>query len=325
MPQEFKGEPTCSVYEYIKSNTRDGRLPEGFSIPWLEDMWAPGAHDGTVLNHMIPIELAPDPERDGKILHGLKLMASENNGAHMEKVFDIFEELDHKDSIVRLYDPIVRLIAEHQKEMDLRVLLQFGDFLICSGTSLLAVKLGLSVISPFSAPFVEEVMMEFGIYDEFTYYAARTLSRGIWPNGNEELFSLAKKVHGWGRIHAVEWLEPKTQEIRDWLLYEGADNRVIPQYSANICLQKAEALKRLDGCLTAKEYEAIGKLILESLTEGPCRGVADGELLLPKFIGKAKEFRADPEVFEQISDAADEYGLSPEMKEAAKRLAGFIP
>ena len=76
---------------------------------------------------------------------------------------------------------------------------------------------------------------------------------------------------------------------------------------------------------TAKEYEAIGKLILESLTEGPCRGVADGELLLPKFIGKAKEFRADPEVFEQISDAADEYGLSPEMKEAAKRLAGFIP
>ena len=218
-----------------------------------------------------------------------------------------------------------KLMKEHQKEMDLRVLLQFGDFLICSGTSLLAVKLGLSVISPFSAPFVEEVMMEFGIYDEFTYYAARTLSRGIWPNGNEELFSLAKKVHGWGRIHAVEWLEPKTQEIRDWLLYEGADNRVIPQYSANICLQKAEALKRLDGCLTAKEYEAIGKLILESLTEGPCRGVADGELLLPKFIGKAKEFRADPEVFEQISDAADEYGLSPEMKEAAKRLAGFIP
>ena len=67
---------------------------------------------------MIPIELAPDPERDGKILQGLKLMASENNGAHVEKVFDIFEELDHKDSIVRLYDPIVRLIAEHQKEMD---------------------------------------------------------------------------------------------------------------------------------------------------------------------------------------------------------------
>ena len=320
MSQESAVNPTCSIYEYIKENTKDGHLPEEFEIPWLKDMWAPGAHDGVALYHMLPI--ASDAERDQKILEVLKLMASENNGVHVDEVFTIIEELDKKDSIVRLYDPIIRMIASHQKEMDLHTLLQFGDFLICKGTSLLAVKLGLNVIAPFNAPFVEDVAMEFGVYDEFTYYAARILSNDCWPNGHAKLFKLAKNVKGWGRIHAVEWLEPETPEIRDWLLFEGANNTVIPQYSANICLQKAEAEKRLDRSLTANEYIAIGKLIHESLVQGPCRGVTDGEQLLSKYIFKAQEFPTDPELIRIVLEAADEYNLNQKVIEAAKRLIG---
>ena len=320
MSQESAVNPTCSIYDYIKGNTKDGRLPEGFRIPWLQDMWAPGAHDGVALNHMIPIALKPDPERDQKILEALKLMASENNGDHVDEVFAIAEELDKKDSIVRLYDPIIRMIAEHQKEMDLLTLLQFGDFLICKGTSFLAVKLGLSVIAPFNAPFVEDVAVEFGVYDEFTYYAARILTNACWPDGNAKLFELARNVKGWGRIHAVEWIRPETPEIRDWLLFEGADNTIIPQYSANICLQKAEAKKRLEDSLTADEYTAIGKLIRESLVQGPCRGVTDGEELLSKYILKAQEFPTDPELIPMILEAAEEYNLNKNVIEAAKRL-----
>lgn len=320
MSQENTVNPICPIYECIKNNTKDGRLPEGFEIPWLKDMWAPGAHDGVALNHMIPIELSPDPERDQKILEALKFMASPNNGEHVEEVFAIIEELDEKDSIVRLYDPIVRIIASHQKEMDLHTLLQFGDFLICKGTSLLAVKLGLSVIAPFKAPFVEDVAMEFGVYDEFTYYAARILTKDCWPSGNAKLFELAKNVKGWGRIHAVEWLKPETPEIRDWILFEGANNTIIPQYSANICLQKAEAEKRLESSLTADEYAAIGKLIRESLVQGPCRGVTDGEQLLSKYILKAQEFPTDQELIRVILEDADEYNLNKDVIEAAKRL-----
>ncbi|MBR4502183.1 MAG: hypothetical protein IKP22_09870 [Clostridia bacterium] len=315
--------PRQIIYEYIKSNTKDGRLPEGFDIPWLEDVWAPGAQDGVALQHMVPIGSTRDPERDEKILKGLKLMASENNAAHVDEVFAVFGELDKKDSIVRLFDPIVRTIASRREELDLMALLDFGDFLICNGTSLLAVKLGLNVLAPFSVPFVEEVAMEFGVYDEFTYYAARILGNRQWPNGNAELFDLAKNVRGWGRIHAVEWLVPATQEIRDWLLFEGADNTVIPQYSADICLQKAEAEKRLEGQLTEKEYYAIENLIRESLTPGgPCPGVTDGDRLLPKFIEKAAVFPPDTGVIRMILDSAAEYGLDQSTIETAKKLAG---
>ncbi len=318
MSEETGSRATAPIYEYIKMNTKDGRLPEGFEIPWLKDMWAPGAHDGVLLNHMVPPE--PDPEREKKILEGLKLMAAEDNGDHIDEVFSVFEELDRGPGIVRLFDEIGKTLFIHQQELDLDKLLQFSDWLLCKGISLLAVKLGLTVLSGFAAPFVEEVMMEMGVYDEFTYYAARTLSRESWPKGNEELFALAKNVNGWGRIHSVEWLRPETQEIRDWLLFEGSDNTVIPQYSSDICLQKAAAEQLLDGDLTAEKFGAVGKLIRQSLERGPCTGVTNGDRLLPKYIAKAKDYPADRDTIRMILDAAEAYRLSRETIDASKLL-----
>ena len=311
-------ESTKSIYYYIKANTKDGRLPEGFKIPWLDSGWAPGAHDGVLLNHMPPLK--PDSNREIDILGTLMLMSAENYGDYASQIFRTLEKLDGEFGIVRLCDEINQIMFDHQKELNLENMLRFSDWILCEGISLLAIKAALTIISCYTVPWVEEVMMEVGIYDEFTYFSVRMLSRSIWPKGNDEIFTLAKKVHGWGRIHAVDMIEPETQEIRDWLLYEGAENTVMCQYSSDICLQKAEAEKRLDGFLSAKEYEAIGKLIRESLEGGPCRGVSNGEQLLPKYIGKAKEFRPDPDTIKLILEAADEYSLSEETIAQGKLL-----
>ena len=320
--EEITEEPSCSIYEYIKKNTKDGALPEGFKIPWLDSIWAPGAHDGIVLNHMVPLVQMPSEEREGKILEALKLMADENNGEHLGEVFEIFEKLDGEYGIVRLYDAICGTIGEHAQELNLPKLLMCADGLLCHGVSLLAVKLGLTILSVFLADFVEEVMMEMGIYDEFTYYAARTLSRDAWPKGNEELFDLAQKTHGWGRIHAVDWLRPDTQEIKDWLLFEGSKNTVMAQYSSDMCLQKAAAIERLEGSPSAEEYKAIGELIRESLESGgPCPGLTDGEQLLTKYAEKANEYLVDQEILEMIVSVADEYNLSEETRQLVQKLA----
>lgn len=301
-------QPECPIYEYIKKHTEDGRLPEGFQIPWIRGMWAPGAQDGVYLYHMAPLQ--PDPAREQQILEALTIMSEAETTDAAREVFDIFEEIEETTSIVRLYDEIIRVIAAHQADLDLENLLNFGDWLICYGVSLLSVKLGLTVIAAFNVPFVEEVMTEFGVYDEFTYYAARVLTQGNWANGNEELFTLAKNVRGWGRIHAVEYLRPETQEIRDWLLYEGADNEIMSQYSADVCLQKAGAENRLDSGLSAREFEAIGKLLEAALVEaGPRPGITDGERILPKYLAKEGQFPIDPRLKQMILNSAGEYGL----------------
>ena len=48
-----------------------------------------------------------------------------------------------------------------------------------------------------------------------------------WKDGNNEIWNLAKRVHGWGRIHAIEQLEPETNDIRRWLLTDGVRNEVM--------------------------------------------------------------------------------------------------
>ena len=313
-------EPTHPIYEYIKMHTKGGQLPGNFSIPWTEDMWAPGAHDGVFLRHMAPVESMPDADRDRKILKALTLMATEDSLDHIGELFDLLEEIDGKTAVVCLYDEIQRIIYENQDKMDLMRLLNFGDWLICKGVSLLAVKWGLSVISGFTAPFVEEIATEFGVYEEFTYYAARILSRSSWEKGNDELFILAQNTRGWGRIHAVDYLRAETQEIRDWLLYYGADNTVIPQYSADVCLQKAEAGKRLESSLTAEEYKAIGRLIGYTLEPGPCPGLTDGERILSQYLAKAKEYPADHELIRRILEKAEDYRLGPYTVETARQL-----
>lgn len=313
-------EPTSPIYEYIKTHTKEGRLPEDFSIPWIEDAWAPGAHDGVFLKHMAPVESVPDEDRDRRILRALTLTAAEDSLDHIEELFGLLEEIDEKTTVVRLYDEIQRIVYENQDQMDLMNLLNFGDWLISTGVSLLAVKWGLSVIAGFDAPFVGEVATEFGVYEEFTYYAARILSQRIRENGNDELFSLAQNTRGWGRIHAVDYLRAETQEIRDWLLYNGADNTVIPQYSADVCLQKAEAGKRLESSLSAEEYKAIGQLIGYTLEPGPCPGLTDGERILSLYLAKAKEYPADRELIRKILEKAEDYRLGPDAAETARQI-----
>ena len=282
------------LYAIIKENLRDGALPEDFTLDDTASdspvSWAPGAKDGVFLYHMRSPE--PDPAREEKILEALTLI-SKGDTAYDEEIITIFEELDKQVSIVRLYDDIQRTIAHHIQDLDLGAILNYGDYLISYGMSFLAVKIGLTLLGGFKVPFVKEVLLEFGAYDEFTYYAARVLSGSAWEDGNSDLFRLAKNVHGWGRIHAVEYLAPETQEIKDWLLYEGAENTVMQQYSADACLQKAGVLERLDGPVSQQEFGAISRLIGYCIEGGPCPGITNAGQLLPKYLKAAEDHQCD--------------------------------
>lgn len=312
------------IYEMIQENLKNGQLPEGFS---LEDeggsdsiRWAPGARDGVMLNHTAPFE--PDEETNGKILEILKLISDENNARHLERIFGMLEELDKEHSIVKMYDAIRAAVAANQKTLNLMNIAKFGDGMICRGVSFLAVKFGLNLLSGFSMPFVEEVHITFGAYDEFTYYAARCLSSGMWKDGNEQLFRLARNLRGWGRIHAVEYLRPETEEIRDWLLFEGADNTVVRQYSSDICLWKSGAAERLEAGASAEEFETIGGLIGECLESGPCPGLSDAERLLAGYLNAAKDRTYDRELIRTIRDWAEENELNRKIIGAAEKLLG---
>ena len=312
--------PTEPIWELVKRSQTDGRLPKDFRIPWIDGMFAPGARDGISLYHMVTPPR--DPARNGLILKLLRLISEAEDQKNMPEIFRILETLNKQVSWVYLYDEIMSVISANQADLSLGDLLRFSDFLVCKGVDLMTVKAGMCLVGGFVVPFVEDIAMELGPYDEFTYYAARILAGR--KDANPKLFRLAQSVSGWGRIFAVRYLRPDTQEIRDWLLYEGAENTVIPQYSADVCLVKSGASQRLDLPVSRAEYLAIGKLIGYALSDAPgtrpCPGLTDPAGLIPKYLKAARMHRPDSSVLWAIRDAAGLLGLDPKVMEDVKKM-----
>ena len=312
------------ILEYIEKHLHEGELPENFFIAGADNRssakWAPGAMDGMLLYHMTPYQA--DEETKDKILKALTLISEEDNSEHKPQILHIFEQLEKKASVMRMYDTMVCVMLEHISDLNVENLLKFGDYLISFGTSFMVVKFGLTLLSIFTdqLPFIKEINMSLGAYDEFTWFAARYLSSRACRDGNTALFQLAKHVHGWGRIHAVNYLRPETEEISDWILFEGAENTIIPQYSADLCLWKAGALERLERGVSEAEFTAIGKLLEYSLDEGPCRGISDADRLLPAYLSAANHFPLNRGLVRSICYYSFRTVMDPHIRETAEQL-----
>lgn len=84
---------------------------------------------------------------------------------------------------------------------------------------------------------------------------------------------MAKKTEGWGRVHVVDMLEPESEEIRDWLLREGINNYVMPEYSALTCYEKAGVAERLERGVDHGEFSAITSIVCAALSDEPVAGL----------------------------------------------------
>jgi hypothetical protein len=83
------------------------------------------------------------------------------------------------------------------------------------------------------------------------------------------IWKLAKQVHGWGRIRAVERLaKTQSSEIKAWLLREGLQNAVMFEYSAYTCAISGGLLDALQGETIDDELLTGAAQILEALVRG---------------------------------------------------------
>ena len=261
-----------SIYERISGSLVDGVLPDGFSLPDEADSapvkFAPGAFDGICIYHMGLDEL----DDEGRAELG-RALASASTGDRAE-TDALFFEWTKKHRAISMVDEVQNYVRDHKEELKIGYMYQSAKYMVLHSTHVECVKIGLELLEMFKGPMadVTDAVRLLGLYDEFTIFAVWNLRK--WEDGNEEIFSLAKKVHGWGRIHAVEFLEPDTAEIRRWLLAEGCVNDVLPAYSALTVWEKCGAEELLKGEPTQEEYEALLRLIEGLLDEGPCPGIS---------------------------------------------------
>ncbi len=265
-----------SVYEEILENIKDGALPEGFGLSGGEAEegeigWAPGAMDGVFIYHSA--HEGPDEEQLGRIYEAVDCAASGN----YEKADEMFAEATADCSAISIVNELQRYVAYHAEDFDSDVLFGTACYLARESSNAECVKAGLEIMELYdiSEPEVRDMIRNLGLFDEFTIYSVWSMRN--WENGNDEIFRLAKKVRGWGRIHAIEFLEPVTEEIRRWLLTEGFENDVMNEYSALTCWQKSGAEEILFGDPTREEYESIASLLWNMIDEGPVAGISGVE------------------------------------------------
>lgn len=263
-----------SIYEHLRAHTVGGVLaPADLELPDSndalgEDMrWAAGARDGVLAFHAHGGGDEASCKRTVEALRALFQQANAENLATLASSCTQSQLASHADGLVDALNEIPGLDAVRVH--------QLGMVLAKEAPHPELVKLGITLLGMIEHD-DREVLLQLGLHDELTMFAVVAL---IKQNDTFEpvIWDLAKRVHGWGRIHAVSRLaETHDESIRAWLLREGFRNSVLDEYLAHLCATTGElhrALERPDAELLA----GAAGLFRALATGGPAADWADYE------------------------------------------------
>ena len=292
-----------SLLKYIESSLVNGELPRDFSLPKETDndeeiIWADGAMDGVAVYHMGYSDL--DDEDKSLMIEALKYVSDGN----YEKADELFIILTSRKHALQIIDPLQSYINSHRNDLDAVNLNKYGLYLLTNASRREMVKLGLSFLELFVTDKNEEIKRAtriIGLSDEFTLFAIYVMAK--WKDGNNEIWQLAKKVHSWGRIHAIEIIEPVNEEIRKWFLIDGVHNDVMDSYSALICWNKAGCNELIHNIQSKEEYNGIRDIIRGMLNESAVAGLSkieNKEEVILVFLSYARNYADEIEDFETV-------------------------
>ncbi len=283
----------------------NGCLPDDFQLegPLEEGQigFAPGAMDGIIMYHSgggaNKQLLAKLQDVTTQVAAGLDFDEAE---ARLAAVFAERANSQAKperrlvsnyDEMLVCIDGLHEWILANKEQIDPNTMMDFALRLLHTTSSVGAVKYALSLLELLSETTGawRGLVRDLSACDEFTLYGVFVARN--WENASDELWQMAKRVDGWGRVHAVAELEPENQEMREWLLDDGWRNRVMPAYSALQCAVKggfAGRLKQQE--LTDGQFEAATGLLAGLLDEGPVAGISriDDRRLLADIAGLAE-------------------------------------
>ena len=295
----------AKLFEYIASSVVNGELPGDFSLPSLTDdenelRWADGALDGVTMYHMTIPEVSKD---DLTLMSDAVRSASSRDYDLADSLFKMLGK--HLQAIL-VIDELQSYIIDNQSKLDAKNLFEYAMHLLLESENRECVKFGLSLLELFKTDDMndlKEAIRTIGLSEEFALFAIFVMHK--WKDGNNEIWELAKKLHGWGRIHAMEHIEPETDEIRKWILMEGIHNNVMPAYSALTCWEKSGAEEVLRNGPSREEFTSLGEIIFGLLDEGPVPGISkiqNREEILSLYLDKAGTMELNLDDYEVIDE-----------------------
>ncbi len=302
-----------SIYELIKTSIQsNGELPEDFKLPSKDPNgipWADGAMDGVFIYHTV---------RNEENIDALKNIVFQISERKFEEAQTNLDKLDFS-MISRRYSLLNWIIQEEEK-INLNNLYEFATFQLTNSKNIELIKFCLSVLTIMNIETDKDTIEKvktLALSDEFTLYCLDILVYCLdilvqLEDSNDEIFEIAKKVKGWGRIYIIEYLQATNNEIKEWILEEGCHNNVLPAYTAYTCAKKINLVEILnEDKISNKKFNDISYLMNALLDESAITGMSaleDRELLIERYLEKAKT----------LSSTEDDYRALMTLKEYIK-------
>ena len=270
-----------SIYSLIETELRQsgGALPDEFDLPAQDQdehpsglRWAPGARDGVVARHERAEADSSDGAKD-RILIALERAARYPSARRLRALHESVTAV----RIVKYIDDLLQETAKNEK-VNSDQLRGLARWLATTSPESEPVKLGISLLGIVGDSEDSSVVKTLALYDEFTLFCLVAVAN-MSDRPVDALWEIAKRVSGWGRIHAVERLSEYAStdaKIRNWLLREGFKNRVMHEYLAHTCAATGD----LGGALESADVDdellaSAGELLRAMISGGSTPGIHD--------------------------------------------------
>ncbi len=225
-----------------------------------------GALDGVMGHHG---GSAANEERARDVAEMICRVAAKPTRRRLRKLYDAVNNED----VLGLVDPVVEALVAMKPATE--VVAQVGTWLASSSPDRGPTKVGIALLGVAGAP-DGALLHDLGSHEEFTLYAAVAFSNSR-SDPEPDLFALARRVDGWGRIHCVERLRDTTNpEIARWILREGFRNSVMNEYLAYIAATTGDLRAALDDPEPDRDLlSAAGDIIDALIMGGPAEDIDD--------------------------------------------------
>lgn len=227
---------------------------------------AHGALDGIITHHMVS-DARKQADFVDRVMGALLRLIHNND----DEARASFYSLALGEHVVAYADAVVdRLQAQTRiGPTDVR---PHARWLVQNARHREPLKLGMVLLGATVIPEDLEDLMVLARHDEFALYAAIAVCN-LLEHPGDMLWAMAKRLHGWGRIHVVERLAQcadDRRDIQEWLLRQGWRNEVMSQYLACACATGGD----LRGALAAESVDdelldAACEMLTAMLTDGP--------------------------------------------------------
>ena len=280
-----------SILEFVRSHLvagKPGVSESGYTLPDEESIsqgskfrWAAGAMDGVMTHHM------GTDKSDETVRKTVELVLAYSRQPTAKNKAAVYQHVI-AEHVVSIIDPVIEALV-NENGIGHDRLYELARSFVMESPDREPIKMGIAILGLFRQPADQELFQMLGRHDEFTLFCAVAIANAS-EDHDEALWTLARNVTGWGRIHVVERLAQTTNPaIKNWLLREGFRNSVMYEYLAATCARAGGLLAALCEDRVDRELlTAAGEIIQALIAGGPAEGIdgyEDARPVIESYLG----------------------------------------